>query len=284
MKQVLAFACALALCVGASASDDGGYKSKVLDWRKAQETDLKKPDGWLAVAGLFWLSEGENSVGTSDDCKVKLPARLSNKSIGPFVLSNGQVTDPKHELEGLSAPGKPAVGFDTMTMDDVTLKVIKRGSRVGIRMIDPESKARHDFKGMKWMPVNAKYCIQAKFIPNDQPTELQITNVLGDTNPVSSPGYVTFTIDGQECRLNAEPNGNGLFFNFADATSGKSTYPAGRFLYTDAPVNGMVTLDFNEAMNPPCAWTAYATCPLPPAGNRLTVAIKAGELVHHAEK
>jgi uncharacterized protein (DUF1684 family) len=112
--------------------------------------------------------------------------------------------------------------------------------------------------------------------------QLQITNVLGDTTPVPSPGYVTFTIGGKECRLEAQSEASGLFFNFSDTTSGKSTYPAGRFLDAPPPVNGTMTLDFNQATNPPCAWTAYATCPLPPAANHLSVAIRAGELAHHA--
>jgi len=288
MKILLGLSIAATLLATAFTSDDASYRSKILDWRKAQEADLKKPEGWLSVSGLFWLSAGENPVGASDDSKVKLPASVGVAHAGSFVLEDDQVTLEPHPAAGFTEGGKPfkshvlRADSERVAIEHVSLQLIRRGIRVGVRMYDPDSKAHKDFRGMKWMPVDEKYRIEAKFVPYTDRKVLQITNVLGDVTPVGSPGYVTFALDGQECRLEAQPEGGGLFFNFSDATSGKTTYPVGRFLDAPAPVDGVVTLDFNQATNPPCAWTAYATCPLPPAGNHLTVAIKAGELAHHA--
>jgi len=287
MKQMLAIALATVVFGTGFSSDDAAYKAKILEWRKAQEADLKKNDGWLSVAGLFWLSEGENTIGHGDGARVKLPAVVGPDQAGSFELAADHVTLVASANAIFESNGAPVStremkpDSDRVTIGTVSLMVIRRGARVGVRMFDPLSEAHKQFKGMKWMPVNPKYCIQAKFVPYDQPVTLQITNVLGDTAPVPSPGYVTFTLEGQQCRLEAQAQGSGLFFDFSDATSGKTTYPAGRFLDAPGPVNGTVTLDFNQATNPPCAWTAYATCPLAPAANRLTVAIKAGELVHH---
>jgi uncharacterized protein (DUF1684 family) len=130
---------------------------------------------------------------------------------------------------------------------------------------------------LSWYEPSSKYALRAKFTAYNPPKEIRITNILGDTASVGSPGYVTFKIDGKEYRLDAESVGDGLFFNFKDLTNGKTTYGAGRFLNTDKPKDGMVLLDFNRATSPPCAYTAYATCPLAPRSNYLAVAIPVGE-------
>jgi uncharacterized protein (DUF1684 family) len=158
---------------------------------------------------------------------------------------------------------------------------IVRGDRVGLRLYDTESKARKEFHGLKWYPIDSKYKVQAKFTPFESGKTYPIKNVLGDTQNWRSPGFVTFSLDGKLCRLVALDEGDILFFNFQDQTSGKTTYPAGRFLYALKPIGGSVELDFNKATNPPCAFTSFATCPLPPRDNFLSVEVTAGEKVHH---
>jgi uncharacterized protein (DUF1684 family) len=166
---------------------------------------------------------------------------------------------------------------------DLTLTLIKRGERYGIRLRDKNNSSRREFKGLRWFPARESYRVTAKFIPHQQPTELAVPNVLGDVLKMPSPGLLVFKLNGREYSLAPVSEDDGkLFVIFRDLTSGKQTYPSGRFLYADAPVNGQVTLDFNQAVNPPCAFTPYATCPLPPKENRLKVAIAAGEQTYHS--
>jgi uncharacterized protein (DUF1684 family) len=266
--------------------DDSAYKAAIAKWRASVEADLKSDEGWLNVAGLFWLKPGSNPIGSSADASVRLPATVSGPDAGSIEFANGHIT--LHASPALHATlnGSPVTDItlrpesDKVHIGAVSFKVIVRGSRTGVRLFDPNCKERQEFKGEKWFSVQEQYRIVARFVPYDPPHTLQITNVLGDTSPSSCPGYIDFTFNGKDCRLDAQSQGSGLFLNFQDLTTGKSTYPAGRFLDTDAPHDGFVTVDFNRATNPPCAWTAFATCPLPPAGNLLPVAIRAGEKTH----
>jgi len=156
--------------------------------------------------------------------------------------------------------------------------VIQRGARYGIRLWDNQSPARLNFAGTRWFPVKESYRVTAQFTSYPQPKMIPILNILGDTEPTPSPGFAMFELEGKQCRLEPVLEGDQLFFMYKDATSGKETYPAGRFLYTALPADGKVVLDFNQAHNPPCAFTPYATCPLPPKQNHLSVAVEAGEL------
>jgi uncharacterized protein (DUF1684 family) len=161
-----------------------------------------------------------------------------------------------------------------------TFTVIERSGRYAVRLKDNESKLRSSFAGMRWFPARESYRVNARFVSYPQPKTLAIPNILGSSYPYPSPGYVVFQIDGTEFRLEPviEEGDKELFFIFRDRTAGKETYGAGRFLYTDLPRDGKVELDFNKAENPPCAFTPYATCPLPPRQNVLPVRIEAGEL------
>jgi uncharacterized protein (DUF1684 family) len=155
--------------------------------------------------------------------------------------------------------------------------VIQRGDRYGIRLKDKNSRFRREFTGLHYFPVREQYRLTARFVPDAR--KIPIPNILGQTESVSSPGYVEFTLDGRKLRLTpVEESPGSLFFIFRDLTSGKETYGSGRFLDTDMPKNGQVVLDFNKAYNPPCAFTPFATCPLPPKENRLPVRIEAGEM------
>jgi uncharacterized protein (DUF1684 family) len=162
----------------------------------------------------------------------------------------------------------------------VTITAIQRGERVGLRVRDPESPARRDFKGLPWFPYNPAWRVEGRFGPYAAPEKLRVPDVTGATQEFDSPGAIVFSAKGAEHQLAVIEEGNSDFFvMFRDGTSGKSTYPAGRFLYVPKPdAAGTVVIDFNRAYTPPCGFTAFATCPLPPPQNWLTLAVKAGEL------
>ncbi len=280
-----------AVVVGAQSPSTPSYRKQIEDWRKAQQADLLKEEGWLSVAGLVWLTDGPNSIGSSPSCKVVLPKEAAPANAGTLTLSKGQVSiafvpGASATINGQTATTavlKPdASGSpDKVKMGSVTFEVIVRGSRTGIRMFDMNCKGRREFKGEKWYPVRPDLCIEATYVPYQERRTMKITNVLGDVRDAENSGYVEFTLKGHKCRLEAEAAGEGFFFNFRDATTGKTTYPAGRFLDAPKPQDGKVLLDFNKATNPPCAFTSFATCPLPPLANRLQVPIEAGEKTYH---
>ena len=159
-----------------------------------------------------------------------------------------------------------------------TFYLIKREERFGIRLKDSQSKARLAFKGQHWFPIDESYKVTARFEALPEPKELMVPNVLGGNFKMKSPGMLKFTLKGKECSLQPVEEDDGkLFIIFGDKSNLSETYKSGRFLYADKPVNGEAVLDFNKAENPPCAFTPFATCPLPPPGNSLEVEIKAGE-------
>jgi len=283
----------LAAAGHAAPPSDAVYKAELSQWRKAVEDSLKRDEGWLSVAGLFWLKDGVNRVGTKPGYTVRLPAGAAPEDVGTLALYKGDVFFQVNTFDvlvngqpftagGLRSDAKQKT--DKVKIGRLTFKIIERGKRIGVRLYDPKAQTRTSFKGLRWYPADRKYAIKAKFVAYPKPRMIPITNVLGDTAPVPSPGYVTFTLGGKPCRLDAMTSGDGLFFNFQDATSGTETYGAGRFLDAPAAKNGTVLLDFNRATNPPCAFTAFATCPLPPKGNRLPTPVRAGELDHHPGK
>jgi len=263
------------------------YAANLSKWRKEQEAGLKADEGFLSVAGLFWLKEGENSLGTDPACAVRLPGGSTIGNAGTLTRHDGHVTLTVQSGVTATVKGQPVttaeLGLDSdrVTIGALRFMVIHRGNRIGVRLWDRNCKGFKEFRGQKWFAPDQKYVVKAKFVPYDPPKSVGITNVIGDTAPVSIVGFVEFTMDGKTCRLDAQGAGAGLFINFRDLTSGDSTYPAGRFLDTGRPVNGEVELDFNRATNPPCAFTAFATCPLPPRQNYLEVGIPAGEKTHH---
>jgi uncharacterized protein (DUF1684 family) len=166
---------------------------------------------------------------------------------------------------------------DAVQAGRITLTIIRRGNRTGVRMRNPDAPARLSFTGCKWFPASESWRVQAKWVPYPAPKKMNITNILGMTDEEPSPGYAEFAIAGKTLRLEPVEEDGELSFMFKDATSGNTTYAPGRFLDTEMPKNGVVILDFNQAYNPPCAFTAFATCPLPPKQNTLPVAVEAGE-------
>ena len=264
----------LLLCgfAGIALAAVSSYQSEIAEWRKAREERLKAEGGWLSLAGLFWLHDGGNTFGKDQSNDIGLsdgPARA-----GAFELHGDKVTV---SLDGKTREMKPD-SSDVAKIGRLNLFVIKRGDRYGIRVKDPDSEYRREFHGIQSYPTNEKYRITAKWV--EQPREIPILNIIGITEPLPNPGYAVFHLDGKELRLYPiieEPGAKELFYIFRDLTTGKETYPAGRFFYSDMPKDGKVVLDFNKAYNPPCAFTPYATCPLPPKENYLQVRVEAGE-------
>jgi len=295
-RLVLLVAALLSVVPAAQAPPaDQGYTREISQWRTEREEALKTDDGWLTLVGLFWLQEGANCAGADPTCRVALAAGSAPAKIGEFVYTAGTVTFKPAPRVDVRINGKAAGvqvlniqpgRYDKVSVGTVTMFVIKRGQRYGVRVRDTNSQARRDFRGVQWFPIKQVYRITARFVTHPKPTTIMIANVLGDVDPWPSPGYAEFTLGGRQYRLHAVldgPNAQDLFFVFRDLTTGKDTYPGGRFLYASMPSNGQVVLDFNKAHSPPCAFTPYATCPLPPKANALAVRIEAGELNPHAK-
>jgi uncharacterized protein (DUF1684 family) len=273
-RSTLGAVLALAL---AGAAPAPGYRETIEGWRAAREKKLRAEDGWLAVAGLFWLRDGEHRLGTAAGNDIVLPAGAAPARAGRLSVRNGSVTF--HPPDGGAPRALRPDSEDAAASGRLHLSVIERGGRLGLRVRDPESPRRRAFTGLPWYPVDESYRVTARFVPAPAGRTIGIPNVLGHVLEMPSPGHVEFTLRGRALRLDPVLEGDApeLFFIFRDETAGKTTYGAGRFLYAEPPKDGLVTLDFNRAYSPPCAFTNFATCPLPPRQNRLALAIEAGE-------
>jgi len=261
---------------------DPQYRAQIEHWRQQREAALKADWGWLTVSGLFWLKDGANTIGSDAASDIVLPESAPAR-LGTLEIASGQATFTA-STPPVTFNGKPVSktemipdSLDVLAVGSLRLLLIQRGSRLGIRLKDNNSKARREFTHLSWYPIDESWKITAKFIPAPSATKMVFDSVIGEKETMDSPGYAEFERGGKTYRLQAASEGDMLFFVIRDQTSGKTTYPASRFLYTDPPRDGVVILDFNKAENPPCAFTNYATCPLPPPQNRLPLAITAGE-------
>lgn len=268
-----------------SAAQD--YTTEIDVWRADREVGLLADDGWLTVAGLFFLGDGDNTFGMSPLNDIVL--RTGPAHAGVFTLRDGVVTARAPDGGTLAIDGNdvasariwPYEGSHRPTVVLGPLKLFGHysGDRLAIRVRDLESDIRRGFTGLRWYAVDQAYRLRGRYVPHDQPRSMQLPNILGDIESFRTSGSVAFTLHGKELRLTAVDAGHRLWFIFRDLTSGSETYAAARFLYADAPgEDGWTTVDFNRAHNPPCAFNPYTTCPLPPAENRLPVRIEAGEL------
>jgi uncharacterized protein (DUF1684 family) len=269
------------------------YLEELKQWDGARIAALKDPNGWLNLEGLFWLKKGTNSFGsaTTNDLVYDNPA--FPKHLGDFIYEDGKVywKDAGKEKitikdnAGLVVANSGILNLLTQTegaynsqWKDFVWVVIQREDKVGVRFRNLKAKTLLEFKGIERFPVDAIWRVKAKVIPQDQ-NPLMIMNVLGQNTAQKHGGQLVFDIEGKTYRLDAiDEGGVRLFVAFADATSGKTTYGSGRFIELDKPdADGYTYIDFNKAYNPPCAFTEFATCPLPPPQNRLSIAIPAGE-------
>lgn len=270
--------------------DAATYTKEIDQWRAERLASLTGESGWLSLIGLFWLKEGKNTFGSDPANDIVLPKDKVPTRAGAFVLTNDVVTFEHYLPTPFLVDGKPApyaqLKTDAddkptiVTLNSLTFQIIKRGDKLGLRVKDKNNTDRLNFRGLEYFPADMKWRIDARFEPYDPPKPMPILNVLGMESDEPSPGAIVFEVNGQTYRLDAitEKDEPRFFMIFADDTRGKDTYGAGRYLYVDPPDGkNHVVIDFNKAYSPPCAFTNYATCPLPPKQNVLPLAIDAGE-------
>jgi uncharacterized protein (DUF1684 family) len=267
---------------------DAAYVKKVAEWRAKHEADYRRE--YVPLAGLFYLDPGINTAGSDAANTIVLPRRVP-AVVGRFVHEVNRTRFEPLPGAGVTLNGRPVTaavdlrhdgeseGADELVIGDIALWVHKSGDRRAIRMRDPQGEAARAFTGFRWFPIDERFRTTGRFVKDPSPRPLKIPSLSGDDQDYTTEGVVEFTLDGRPLRLRAFTTRPGrLFFVFRDATSGKETYEAARFLYADLQADGTSILDFNEAYNPPCAFNPFTTCPLPLPENRLAVRIPAGEM------
>ncbi len=269
---------------------DAAYQKEIEKWRSDRLASLTSEDGWLTLIGLYWLQPGANSVGSKDGSVVELPKNAAPPDVGTFLVQDGKIHFKAAPNAGVTRDGAPVTELDLATdasgnptalqLGTLQFYPIERGGKIAIRVKNSLSQTRTGFRGLDYFPIDPSWRFRARFLPYDPPKKIAIVNVLGMVENMSSPGALEFERDGKTYRIDPvnEEGTTDLFIIVADRTSGKETYGAGRYLYAAPPgPDGTTILDFNKAYNPPCAFTEFATCPLPPPENRLPLDITAGE-------
>lgn len=262
-------------------------------WKQERDQRLRAESGFVNLAGLFWLSEGENTFGHSDSADLTFPEGAP-EIMGTFILADSEVwlrPAPGIEIIIDSVVAADTVVYDpasetqpVMEYGSLRWYVIERAGNLGIRLKDLEHPMTKQPLGIPYFEASADAYVTAQYVPFDTPDTLLIDNIIGHQFSETVPGELIFNWQGEEVRLLPLMDENGIFLMFADGTSGIDTYGGGRYLTAGLPDSeGHVVLDFNRAYNPPCAFTPFATCPLPPEQNRLTVKIRAGEMDYNSE-
>ena len=270
------------------------YVDAINQWRDTVEKSLLRDNGWLTLAGRFIMKPGVNTFGTAPNNDIVFPAEL--KGTGPDLIGTITVDAAKKSVtlklaDGISmtSDGTPFTGErelkadtakrDWVTLGRISLHVIERDGRYVLRLADNESLVRKNFPGRVWYNINPAFKVNAKFVPYPPGRKLSIVNVIDEISEEPCPGYVEFTLQGKKYKMDVVGDGEGLFFVMRDGTSGDTTYRPSRFLYVDKKPepNEMFQLDFNKTYNPPCAFSEFTTCPLPPEQNILKTRIEAGE-------
>lgn len=266
------------------------YISSILNQRQKREQNLvRSPLNWFSLVGLYPLCSGDNTIGKGTGFTIDIP-ELAESAFAVLVVFK-DVISLQRVSGDFSINGSPVslrqLHPDTDEQPDLlecnalAMMVIRRGSRYFLRVWDRDAQALKDFRGLNYFPVNPSWCIEAEYIPFDRPREAAVTDVLGNESSITFPGHARFVIEGVVCTLLGEEDDDGLLFSFTDLTKLDATYPGGRYLLTGKPDGSKLILDFNLARNWPCAYTLYATCPLPPLENHLPVRVEAGEKRYH---
>jgi uncharacterized protein (DUF1684 family) len=261
-----------------------------LSWREERFNEVAGPNGWAALAGLHWLNSGASSIGTDPSCDIRLPEGTAPPRVGTVTRDGDSVVFEAEPRAGVTLKGAPVdrlvlksdVGGsqDILHAGRLRFWLIARGDRRAIRVRDPESPVRRAIREIPVFGYSEAYRVRARFEPYDPPRTLTIADVTGGSSEEICPGAFVFELGGRLLRLDAleDADAGDLFVIFRDLTSGRQTYGGGRFLHVQRPRPGeSIDLDFNRAYNPPCAFTAFATCPVPPRQNWLPVAVPAGE-------
>jgi len=271
-----------------SNRDAAVHESEIDAFRQAREERLRTPDGWLTLVGLHWLREGRNTFGSDPESRVVFPEGKAPALVGAFVVEGGRVRVEVAPGVPVTHDGRPVTSLELqndmqgdptiLALGPLQFYVIERSGRLGIRVKDSESEALRNFTGLDYYPIEASWRIEARFEPYDGPRTLEVPNFIGPPTQETSPGALVFDVEGVAYRMDAIPDDPSYLLVFADSTNGSETYGGGRFLRVELPAEaGPVVLDFNKAYNPPCVFTPYATCPLPPPQNKIAAAVRAGE-------
>lgn len=265
------------------------HRTAVEAWWTARDERLRDPDGWLTLVGLHWLTPGDNRFGTDASNEIVLGGRDVPAHAGAIRLEGDRAWLLRPDgSRALHAPLADDTGGEPTVIDVGSLRMylIRRGERLGLRVRDHDSPALTTFSGMDRFPFDPSWRVAGRLDAAEPGERLEIVDVSGVETQEETPGRVVFERDGRQWRLHALPGGEdgALWLVFGDDTNGAETYGGGRFVYTEPPApDGSVVVDFNLAYNPPCVFTPFATCPLPPPANRLDLAIRAGELDYVAE-
>lgn len=279
--------------VDASSETDSiqkAWREELAAFREKRESGLRSPDGWMALVGLHWFEPGQHSLGSGEGNEIRLavgPAELGQIELLPEAMAARLQLS---EGVGVHSDGKAVEAGDVTLYADKAetptrldfaggnLGLIERGGRFALRVRSPQAPTLLEFRGLNWFEPDPRFLVEARFEPHARGKTIPIVNVLGQVEATPNPGRLYFELEGEAHTLEAlgDPDDT-LFLIFADRSNRRESYGAGRFLYTGKVVDGHVRLDFNRAINPPCAYTEFSTCPLPPPENRLRAFIAAGE-------
>jgi uncharacterized protein (DUF1684 family) len=285
-SRLAALLATLTVCLSTSASETLPLEQ----WQARRAANLTSETGWLTLVGLYWLKAGDNSFGSDKSNRIALEHQSLANTAGTFTVKDGKVTFTTAPGASVTHDKTPVTSIvmtpdtagepTTLAIGSLRFFVIERTGKLGVRVRDVDHPARKHFQGLEYFPARQDWIVDARFEAYPANKRIPILNILGMTDQMVSPGAVVFTKDGREWRLDTileAPDDDELFVMFADATSARETYGAGRFLYIPMPQNGRAKVDFNRAYNPPCAFNEFATCPLPPQQNRLQMRVDAGE-------
>ena len=269
----------------AAFSQQNLYEKEIATFRQTRIDSLKHENGYLNLSGLFWLKEGENTIGADPINDFNFPAEHSDSFLGKIVLNKRVVRFKSSQANQVFSLGQPVTEMTifqekkVVVLEHKSLRwfIIKRGDKYALRLRDLDGEYVRNFKGITYFPLDPSWRIVAKFVPT-KGKQLRITDITGRTFLEDSPGVLHFTKGGKKFTLEAGGTMDEFFIVFGDLTNKKSTYGGGRFLYANAPdKDGNVILDFNKSLNPPCEFTPFATCPLPTKENKMNVEVEAGE-------
>lgn len=284
----------LAFIACAPTKADSPYQKEIKEWHAKRIENLTQPTSWLSLAGLHWLDEGDNTFGNGAGNKITFQNVKAPEVIGTYIKNGGEIFFKS--AEGVEVMNDSSIIKETKIVADadgdptvlewgsLSWYIIKRGERYGIRLRDTQNPNLLNFEGIELFDIDPAWKVKARFVAFEESKKIAIPNILGMIDEVDSFGELQFQVEGKEYSLavTGPADRSAYFFVFADLTNGKDTYGAGRFLVVDGvDSTGVTTIDFNKAYNPPCAFSKYATCPLPPEENKLRVEITAGEKAYH---
>lgn len=263
------------------------YQQEHEAWKAERLESLTNPTGWMRLSGMYWLKEGESSFGSSRDADISFPEGTIPDFAGTLTMKDSLVTIQVAEGVAITHNEEPVReitiydGSEALHLEYGSLEwlVIERGGMMGIRLYNKKNGKVDQFKGFDTYPVNAKWHVKARLIPHPEETTIPVINVLGQNTETPSPGILEFMVNGEIHTLAALEGSTRMFVILGDITNKTETYQAGRYLYIDYPEEGgdYTVIDFNKAYNPPCAFSTFTTCQLPPAQNQLDIAVTAGE-------